>query len=237
MRYILYMNSLLGRNVLISLIITALLIGTVVYAINYLNAQRVQQLSDLQTQLATDTLSVETQFALLESAPCEDLADGNIVSQEVSDLGDRLSVAESQLGTTNKQVIQLKQQYTLLQIRDYILTQRLAQTCGIKPTVVLYFYSNTPGSCADCDRASYALSYLHNLNPDLRVYSFDYNLDLGALDTLKAVEKIQPKFPAFVINGKRSYGFTTLDDFETLFPKNFFATSTASTTATSSKKK
>jgi hypothetical protein len=227
------MNSLLTRNLVISLIITVLLIGTVVYAINYLNGQRVEQLSELQNQLATDTLSVETQFALLESAPCEDITEGNTLSQEVSNLGDRLSTAEGQLGTTNKQVIQLKQQYTLLQIRDYLLTQRLTQTCGIKPTVVLYFYSNKPGSCTDCDRASYALSYLHNLNPQLRVYSFDYDLDLGALDTLKQVEKIEPNFPAFVINNKRSYGFKTLDEFETQFPKDFFATSTATSTASS----
>lgn len=230
------MNSLLTRNVLISLVITALIVGTIIYAINYLNQQRVQQLSELQNQLATDTLSVETQFNLLESAPCEDIADDNTISQEVADLGDRLSVTESSLGTTNKQVVELKEQYTLLQIRDYILTERLAQTCGLKPTVVLYFYSNKPGACTDCDRASYALAYLHNLNPQLRVYTFDYDLSLGALDTLKSVEKIRPQFPAFVINGKRSYGFTTLGDFETLFPKNFFATSTASTSATSSVK-
>lgn len=231
------MNSLLARNVIISLLITALLIGTVVYAINYLNGQRVAQLSALQDQLSTDTLSIETQFALLESAPCEDITDGNTLSQEVSDLGDRLSVAENQLGSTNAQVVQLKKQYTLLQIRDYLLTQRLTQTCGIKPTVVLYFYSNKPGSCADCDRASYALSYLHNLNPELRVYSFDYDLDLAALDTLETVEKIQPNFPAFVINGKRSYGFTKLDDFELLFPKDFFASTTATSTATTTIKK
>src|SRR6478609_9155803 len=97
-------NSLLARNVIISLIITVLIIGTVIYAISYLNRQRVQQLSDLQNQLATDTLSVETQFALLESAPCEDITEGNTLSQEVSNLGDRLSVAEGQLGATNKQV-------------------------------------------------------------------------------------------------------------------------------------
>jgi hypothetical protein len=231
------MKSILARNVIISLIITAVLVGTVVYTINYLNNQRVAQLSELQDQLATDTLSVETQFALLEEAPCEDLTEGNTLSQEVSNLGDRLAVAESQLGSTNDQVVQLKKQYTLLQIRDYLLTKRLSQTCGLKPTVVLYFYSNKPGSCADCDRASYALSYLHNLNPQLRVYSFDYDLALGALDTLKSVEKVKPEFPAFVIDNKRTYGFTTIDEFQTLFPKDFFSTSTEATTTTTSKKK
>lgn len=230
------MNSLLTRNLLISLVITFAIIGTVIYAINYLNKQRVEELSELQNQLATDTLSVETQFALLEEAPCEDLTEGNVLSREMTNLGDRLSVTEGQLGNSNDQVLQLKKQYTLLQIRDYLLTKRLSQTCDVEPTVVLYFYSNKPGSCEDCNRAAYALSYLHDQNPALRVYSFDYDLALGALDTLKSVEKVQPKFPAFVIDGKQSYGFTNLDEFQTLFPKDFFATSTATTTVGSSKR-
>lgn len=230
------MQSLALRNAIIAFVITALIIGTVFYAISYLDRQRVAELSSLQNQLSTDTLSVETQFALLESAPCDDIASGNELSQEVSSLGDRLSAAESRLGTSDAQVIQLKDQYTLLEIRDYLLTKQLATTCHIKPQVTLYFYSNEPGACTDCDRASYALSYLHQLNPNLRVYSFDYNLDLGALRTLIAVEKVQPKFPAFVINGKQSYGFTTIPDFEKAFPKNFFATSTQATSSTATKK-
>ncbi len=229
------MNSLLTRNLLISFIITLAIIGTVAFAISFLNKQRVRELSELQSQLATDTLSVETQFALLEAAPCEDLTEGNVLSREMTNLGDRLSITEGQLGTSNDQVLQLKKQYTLLQIRDYLLTKRLSQTCEVQPTVVLYFYSNKPGSCTDCNRAAYALSYLHDQNPALRVYSFDYDLDLGALDTLKSVEKVQPKFPAFVIDGKQSYGFTNLEEFQTLFPEDFFATSTATTTVGTSK--
>lgn len=224
------MKSLALRNALIALVITMLIIGTVVYAVNYLDQQRVAELSAIQNQLATDTLSVETQFALLEAAPCDDISEGNTLSQEVSSLGDRLASAESRLGATDPQVLQLKDQYTLLEIRDYLLTKQLAKTCNLHPTVTLYFYSNEAGACTDCDRASYALSYLHQTNPNLRVYSFDYNLDLGALKTLIAVEKVQPQFPAFVIDGKRTYGFTTVDEFKTAFPKDFFATSTATTT-------
>lgn len=231
-------KSLALRNALIALVITLLIIGTVFYAISYLDRQRVAELSSLQNQLTTDTLSVETQFALLASAPCDDISTGNELSQEVSSLGDRLSSAETRLGANDAQVIQLKNQYTLLEIRDYLLTKQLAMTCHTKPTVALYFYSNVPGSCKDCERASYALSYLHTLNPNLRVYSFDYNLDLGAVKTLVAIEKVQPRFPAFVIDGIRTYGFSTTDEFVKQFPKNFFASSTVatSTTATTSKK-
>jgi hypothetical protein len=220
------------RNALMALVITVLIIGTVIYAINYLDRQRLAELTAIQSQLATDTLSIETQFSLLENAPCEDLAAGTQLSQEVSALGDRLAGAEERLGNTNKQVIDLKRQYTLLQIRDYLLTQQLAKTCKITPPVALYFYSNVPGSCTDCERASYALSYLRQTYPTLHVYSFDYDLELGALKTLIAVQKVQPEFPAFVINGSRSYGFSTLEEFESRFPKGVLATSTATTTST-----
>ncbi len=222
------------RNALLALGITIAIIATIVYAINYLDRQRLAELDAIQNQLAVDTLSLETQFSLLEEAPCEDLSEGTELSQEVSNLGDRLARSEERLGNSNDEVLQLKKQYTLLQIRDYLLTKRLAETCDFEPTTVLYFYSNTPGTCENCDRASYALSYLRQTYPTLRVYSFDYDLDLGALRTLIAIQKMKAEFPAFVINGKRSYGFTDLEQFETRFPEELFesATSTATSTQT-----
>lgn len=218
------------RNALVALFITILIVGTVIYAIGYLERQRLAELTAIQNQLTTDTLSLETQFSLLETAPCEDIESGTGLTEEVSDLGSRLAVAEERLGSKNEQVIELKKQYSLLQIRDYILTKKLKDACDTDPVVALYFYSNAPGACAECDKASYALSYLREQYPALHVYTFDYDLDLGALRTLVGVEKVEARFPAFVINGKRSYGYTTLEEFETRFPKGIFATSTAATT-------
>lgn len=223
------MKSLAARNAIIALAVTLVIIGTVIYAVSYLDSQRVAELNAIQNQLATDTLSVETQFALLETVPCSELSEGNTLSQEVSSLGDRLAIAESRQGANDPQVQQLKKQYTLLEIRDYLLSKRLSETCDVNPTVALYFYSNEAGACPDCDRASYALSYLREASPELRVYSFDYNLDLGALKTLIAVEKVEPRFPAFVIDGKRIYGFTNVDEFKMHFPEELFATSTPKT--------
>lgn len=214
------------RNAVIALGITVLLISTVVYAINYLNNTRLAELTAIEDQLAIDALSLDTQFSLLEAAPCDSAASSTLIS-ELADLGTRLSYTENQLGNTNAQVIRLKKQYSLLEIRDYLVTKRLAAACGakFKPVTVLYFYSNS-GDCEDCDKAGYALSYLHDTYPALRVYSFDYHLDLGALKTLVAVDKISSALPAFVIGGKYSHGFTTLDEFVTRFPKGALATST-----------
>ncbi len=215
--------SLVTRNVLIALVITFALAGTVAYAVNYLNNARVAELGAIEDQLSIDTLSLDTQFSLLEAAPCDTAASSSAFIGKLADLGTRLAYAESQLGTDNPQVLRLKQQYSLLEIRDYLITKQLAAACGTKPITVLYFYSNA-GDCADCDKAGYALSYLHETYPALRVYSFDYNLDLGALQTFIALNKVQGTLPAFVINGKHSYGFTSLSDLEKQFPKGALAT-------------
>ena len=227
--------SILTRNIIISLVITIALISTIIFAINYLNQQRVAELNTIEDQLSTDTLSVETQYSLLENAPCSDFTQGSstedtLLSQEVSNIGDKLAFTENKLGSTDAQVIQLKDQYTLLEIRDYLLTEQLSKTCHLNPTIVLYFYTND-GSCkSECDQAGYDLSYLRQTYPSLRVYSFDYNLNLGALKTLESIEKVQPTFPAFSINHQPYYGYTSLSDFEKDFPPALFATSTATTT-------
>lgn len=217
--------SLITRNTLIALFITIVLAGTVAYVINYLNTARIAELSTIEDQISIDTLSLDTQFSLLETAPCDSVASSTTLTGTLTDLGTRLSYAENQLGTDNSQVLRLKQQYSLLEIRDYLITKQLAAACGTKPITVLYFYSNA-GDCNDCDKAGYALSYLRNTYPNLRVYSFDYNLNLGALKTFIAVVKAKNTLPAFVINGKHSYGFTSLTDLEKLFPKGALATST-----------
>jgi hypothetical protein len=216
------------RNTLIALAITIALVATVFYAIRYLNNARLADLSAIEDQLSIDTLSLDTQFSLLEAAPCGSIASSTDLTGELSDLGDRLAYAEGQLGAQNAQVLRLKEQYSLLEIRDYLVTKQLAAACGTHPVTVLYFYSNA-GDCADCDRAGYALSYLRDTFPNLKVYSFDYNLDLGALKTLVSLEKIKDTLPAFIIAGKTSYGFTDLATLESAFPAGALASATPST--------
>lgn len=217
---------LVARNALIAFLITIALMGTVAYAVGYLNRARIAEFSTIEDQLSIDTLSIETQFSLLQKAPCDSATSSTALMSGLADLSDRLSYAENQLGSDDPQVIRLKKKYSLLEIRDYLITKEIAAVCGTKPVTVLYFYSNA-GDCENCDKAGYALSYLRNTYPALRVYSFDYNLDLGALKTLIGVVKVKNSLPAFVINGKPSYGFTSLEEFEKRFPKDALATTTS----------
>jgi hypothetical protein len=218
------------RNALIALGLTVLLFATVLGAVGYLNNARVVELGNIEDKISIDTLSLETQFDLLAEAPCEAISEGSVLSTELNDLSDRLSFTENRLGSENDEVLKLKSQYTLLEIKDYLLMKRLASSCkNLKPVFVLYFYSNN-GDCEKCAQAGYTLSYLRATYPRLRVYSFDYNLDLSALKTLVAVLGLKGPLPAYVINGKTLYDIASLEDISSHLPLDLLGTSTATTT-------
>lgn len=222
--------SPIQRNAFLALVITVGLFVTVLTAVDYLNNARIAELAQIEDKIALDTLSLETQFDLLAEAPCQEVSEGSVLSGELNDLAARLSYTEERLGQDDAEVLKLKRQYTLLQIKDYLLMKRLAKDCkNLRPVFVLYFYSNE-GDCPGCAEAGYALSYLRQTYPGLRVYSFDYNLDLGALKTLRAVLDIDEPLPAFVIGGKNYNGLTSLSELEPLLPLELLATSTATST-------
>ena len=226
------------KKYLLAFAITLAIFGTAFYVASTIDSGRIAEIRATQDAISIDLLSSETQFELLGNLDCETLSEHPILTDELNSLSEQLSFAESHLGTDNSEVIELKKQYSLLEIKDYLLMQQIASKCKTKPVSILYFYSNA-GDCADCSRAGDVLTYLRQTYPELRVYSFDYNLDLSALQTLEALNKMKDSLPAFVISGKPVvYGFQTLDQMEALIPelKTMATTTSATSTSTTSTK-
>ena len=69
--------------------------------------------------------------------------------------------------------------------------------------------------------------------PQLRIYSFDHNLNVSALQTLIAIDDVKNQLPALVINGTTHYGFQSRDAIEKILPQ----LKTMQKTATSTSKK
>jgi len=217
------------RNAFLAFVITGAIFGTGFWVSNSINNLRINEIQNIEQQIGIDTLSVETQFELLSRLSCEYVNENTELSAELNTLASRLDYTETQLGSENPQVIQLKSEYSLLEIKDYLLMQEIATKCHLKPVFVLYFYSNR-GDCPECDSAGHVLTYLRETYPQLRVYSFDYNLDVGALKTLISVDKIKNTLPAFVVDGKITYGVSDLASIEKIFPPGKLSTTTATTT-------
>ncbi len=217
-------------NYAIAFGITALIFATAFYVSTYFSDRRVAEIKNAQDNISIDILSLETQFELLAEHSCKDISENSVLSKEIRPLGERLSYLETQRNVREEELMQLKRYYSLLQIKDFLLMQQVAEKCALKPVFILYFYSNE-GDCAECEEQGYVLTALSQTYPQLRVYSFDYNLDLAALRTLIQIHDVGQTSPALVINNKVYYGFHDIAAIEEILPQ--LATLKKSATSTS----
>lgn len=220
-----------AKKYIFTLALTTAIFATAFFTSSFLSNKRVESVKSIQDNIAIDILSSETQFSLLGEVPCSNVSD-SILSLQLSEIGDKLSSTENDRGANDEDVIYLKKYYSLLQIKDYLLSKRLVEKCGItkKPVFIIYFYSNK-GDCADCEKEGYVLTRLKEIFPDLRVYSFDYNLPLSAVDSMKTIYRIKSSLPALVIEDKTYIGFKSVEELEALLPERLkVATSSVSTT-------
>ncbi len=207
------------KRYILAFIITSAIFATAILISNKLNADKLMQVRAIEDKMSIDILSLETQFDLLQELSCEQIGNSTILSSELSNLASKLSYMEEQRGADDSEVIRLKRRYSLLQIKDLLLMKRVSDKCNIKPTVVLYFYSNK-GDCSSCKRQGYVLTKLaEDYSDNLRIYAFDANLDLSVLKTLININNVTKELPALVINGKTYYGFKSLDDMHKLLPE------------------
>lgn len=220
-----------SRKYLFAFLITAAIFVTAVYASNKLTDKKVEDVRAIENRVALDILSSETQYALLAETSCRDIGPG-FLSKELGPLGEKLSYAENQTSFNEEDIESLKSSYFLLEIKDYLLMKRLTEKCNVKPTFILYFYS-TEDKCDDCEKMGYVLTALRDKYPDLRVYSFDYYYDVGAIKTLTSIYKVKPEVPAIIVNGETYYGYKPIDELEKTIPALRLlkvATSTVATT-------
>lgn len=224
------------RKYAISLLITFVIFSTAIILSNYFSNKKINNLKEIEDKISTDIMSSETQYSLLAESSCKDLS-GNILSQELNALAEKLTYTEENFGKNSSDLLRLKTYYTLLQIKDYLLMKKVSVKCGTKPVFILYFYSS---ECNQCEQQGYVLTYLREKYPDLRIYSFDYNLNNPALRTMISLYKVENTLPAIVINDKVYSGFMDKDKLTGFLPAWILATSTATTTktltATSTKK-
>src|SRR3989338_6733891 len=215
------------KNYIFAFFITAAIFATAFYLGNYFSDKKIDELRATESQIALDILSAETQFALLGELSCPE-AQNSVLSRELDSLGEKLDYSEEKFGAGNPEVVALKKQYSLLEIKDYMLIKKL-KDCPKQPITILYFYAD---DCRDCEKMGYVLTYLREQYPELRVYSFDHNLDLAALKTLAFIYGIKNQFPALVIKNKTHIGFKTIEELETLLPELNTATSTTNVSET-----
>ncbi len=197
--------------------ITLGLFFSVFYASNTLTGKKLNELKTIQDNISLDLLSTETQYALLGELNCSQVTPNSVLSDELNDLSKKIEYSDQNLSKSDE-LTRLKKLYSLLEIKDYLLMKEVSSRCGQKSVFMLYFYT-TLENCSECVRQGYVLTSLREKYPALRVYSFDYGLNLSAIDTLEKIYKVKDtELPAIVSGGRVYTGFHSVEDIEKLIP-------------------
>ena len=198
-------------------LITLTLFLSAIWLSSYINDKKINDIKSIQDKISIDISSSETEFQLLQGVSCKDVS-ASTLSPELNSLAEKITYSEQNI---NKQddVIELKKYYSLLEIKDWLLMQQIQKKCNVPVVPIFYFYT-TSENCANCVKESAVLSQLRNEYPELRVYSFDYNLKLSALQTLIKLFKVNDhNLPAIYMDDQLYTGFQSEDDIKKVLPE------------------
>ncbi len=213
-------NQIDWKKYLIVFLFTVGLFLSASYISNYFSNQKINQLKQIQDNISIDILSSETQFSLLSELSCKSISD-SVLSSELDDLGKKLEWGQNNISGNTDELSYLKKYYSLLEIKDYLLTKQISTRCKTKAAFILYFYT-TKDNCSECEKEGLVLSALRDKYDELRVYSFDYSIDVSAVKAMLQIYKIQDtKLPALVIDDNVLTGFQGIDELESRIKDSF----------------
>ena len=205
------------KRYIISFVVTIVFFILAFYLSNQLAQKKIDQVRVIQDKISTDILSTETRFILLGSSSCEHITSSEEfeagLTEELAEMARRVKFMESQLGYDDERVRLIKNQYSLFQIKDYLLHRQIAERCGEEITTVLSFHNL---ECSDCKEQSIVLDEIHNNYPTVRIYWFDTDSNTPAVKTLVSMFDITTT-PTVVIGEKKYEGFQSIDILSKVF--------------------
>lgn len=129
------------------------------------------------------------------------------VNAERQLIGDRLEYLETVRGVYDEE---MKERYFYLELENYLLMEKMKKDCGGDFVPVLFFYER--GSEASLNQGD-VLDQLRAAYPEVKVFSFDGNMDTAVVSVLKE-KYLVSSYPAVVFDGTRLVGFQSLEQLE-----------------------
>lgn len=132
---------------------------------------------------------------------------------QTTEFGQKIDYLERSRGREDAAVQSLKREYLQMQVRDYLLVQRINQECPQKISTILFFYTNQ--NCPECTRQGEIGPPLKKEMPNVMIYAFDADLGSAAVQALEKIYGVR-SYPALVVNGKTLEGYQPKEKVESL---------------------
>jgi hypothetical protein len=204
------------RNFSLGKYLSVFLITFLLFLAVFLLAQRIssetsQDLVKHQKQISNYLLSLNLQTEIAKENICN--VDILKLTEDKARLGKELDVIEKNLGSDNDDVKNMKLDYTLLSIRQWLLIKQFKKECNSKLNIILFFYSNKI-SKDKSEAQGYVLDYIYRKYSDkVLIYAFDSDIDTPALNAIKNIYNISST-PSLVINERVFEGLLNSEQIE-----------------------
>ncbi|VVB73244.1 Uncharacterised protein [uncultured archaeon] len=186
-------------------IISAIIFGIGMWTGLQIEKSVTEELSATVNKIDQQWISLET-LMLMDSSPafCDYLTqEMGSFDSETFTLGQRIGYMEERKGVDPS----LKSEYMSLEVRDYLVANKINERCGANTSLVLYFVSSS--NCSSCKEQGAQLTAARE-RTGARVYTFDMDVKNGMVSALAGVFKIG-SYPSIVIDSEKQAGRMTAD--------------------------
>ncbi len=173
---------------------------------------KIGMVQDLQTEIYTESLGFDILFDLAEDNLCDEsnIAD---INYYLTDFGEKVSYLE-ETKKDDEDVRILKNQYNALEIKHFLLINKINAKCGDEYDTILYFYGSE-ADCSSCLIQGLELTSAKNENPNIMIYSFDYNSNYAPVRNLINRYSIDTA-PTLIINERKFVDFKDGEEINSL---------------------
>ncbi len=190
----------------LAVFVIGILIGLVI------NGQRTNYVQEENRLQRLDYDSLQLRYLYLQNVLSKN-KDCNSASKTLEEqisnlgiLGDRLEGFIRDTNADIKELNLLKREYTLAELRYWLLLNDVKEICDDDSISVLYFYSNQ--NCTDCRTQGVILSFLkEKFKEKLLIFSLDSDFNQEPLLVLVKNSFNISKSPTLVVNRDRYEGF------------------------------
>jgi len=200
-----------------SLALAVLIFVSGIYIGNLITEGKASDIANIEKQARMELENIIVESMILEENPC---IDPSMLSEKLDDLGTKLTYLEAEYSKSDPRILELKEPYTLLEVRHYLEMKKMIEECNYNYTLVLFFYSNSQENEGISEEQGFVLDYLRKKFGNVKVYSFDADLDIGIIETLKKVNDITV-IPSTIIEGKVYAGFHDKEELEKVLEGRF----------------
>ncbi len=187
----------------------AFIIATVLFIMGFLITHSIaffeySRISNLQRDLSYDIFQDKIMHSLFDYDICEK-GFLNEISADLGHQGRIIDDLEKKLGKNDKNVLAQKKFYTLVELEHFEFIQQLNLECNFSIPIILFFYSNEKDDIKESENVGDLLTAVYNQYPEVKIYSFDINLDSKLIDLLKEKYFVKVSPTIIIYQGGEAY--------------------------------